>query len=140
MFKPDKLTTNKGGIAAGLGINMKLSNERKIRPKFLAILLLVLGFILLIGGWYTVGMWGPMIIVSVILFAATSNNAIAIYPIQVFHIVFVLVCIIGTVTLILFGLELSISWYITAAVFSVSFKVVRILLGVIGLSGLFTSV
>jgi len=122
-----------------LSINMKLSNEQKVRPKFLAGMLLILSLVLFIGGWHTVGLWMPMIIVSLILLTTTSNHVIGIYPVRVYQIATLVLFIVGAITLVLFGVAMSVSWFITAIIFSVSFKIVRILLGVIGFAGLFTN-
>jgi hypothetical protein len=118
---------------------MKLSHERKVRPKFLAAVLLALSLALLFGGEYTIGLWVPMSISSLLLFISTSDNVLSIYPIWVYKIAFYVFSIIGVITLLLFGSTMSVSWFLTAIVFSLSFKFVRVFMGIIGLAGLFTN-
>ena len=105
-----------------------LTNEQeiKLRPKFLASILFVLGAILLIGHFYTIGLWLPMLFFSAYLFFTVSKDVVGIAPYKYFKIVFFVVLIIGLFVHWFLSLKYSLCWFITAAFLSFSFKVVRL--------------
>lgn len=108
-----------------LCINMIISMENKIRPKFLSAILSLVGIVLLIEGLYTVGLWLPIFMVAVLLVTTKSENVIALIPFYYLHISAVATLIIGLALSIAWGIEFTISWYITGFILSISFKMVR---------------
>ena len=105
---------------------MTNEQEIKLRPKFLASILFVLGAILLIGHFYTIGLWLPMLFFSAYLFFTVSKDVVGIAPYKYFKIVFFVVLIIGLFVHWFLSLKYSLCWLITAAFLSFSFKVVRL--------------
>ena len=116
---------------------MNLSHERKISPKFLASILLMLSLLLLIGGGYTVGLWLPMAAFAIVLFFTKSENVINMIPYSSLKMSFFIFIAVGIIMYFWAAPAFSISWFVAALIFSVSFRCVRLLLGIIGLAGLF---
>ena len=115
---------------------MKLSRENKLRPKFLAAILILLGVVFLIGGLYTLGLWLPMFLASIPLLVTSSDNVIGVIPIKVIQITFLLMLISGVVIHSIYGVAAAVGWYLTASLLSISFRVVRIALVAVGFIGL----
>ena len=126
-------------VLKALSTNMIFSNENKVRPKFLGLVLLILGCILLIGGIYTAGLWLPFFGAAVFLIITKSDNVIEILPIRAYQLIFWAALILGLALHLALGHEEAISWYLLAFLLSLSFKIVRSVLSILGLLGLFTS-
>ena len=115
---------------------MKLSREHQIRPRFFAIVLFVLGMLFLVGGLYTAGLWLPMFLACIPLLITKSDNVIGAVPNKVIQISFFIAIISGFVIHYLYGAGGAIGWYLTATLFSISFRIVRIALIAVGFTGL----
>ena len=115
---------------------MKLSRENKIRPRFFAIVLFVLAMLFLLGGLYTAGLWLPMFLACIPLLITKSDNVIGSVPNKVIQISFFVAVISGFFVHYLYGVGGAIGWYLTAMLFSISFRVVRIALIAVGFTGL----
>ncbi len=100
---------------------------------------MILSLALLFGGWHTIGLWMPMVVASLILTTTKNNNVVSMYPARVYQVASLVLFIVGSIAIALFGVAMSVSWFIAAIIFSVSFRVVRILLGLIGFAGLVTN-
>ena len=98
----------------------------KLRPKFLASIFLLLGGLLLLGQFYTIGLWLPLFLFSAYLFFTTSKDVVGIAPYKYFQIAFFLALFIGLFIHLAFSINYSLSWFITAALLSFSFKIVRV--------------
>jgi hypothetical protein len=111
---------------------MNLSREHKVRPKFFAIIFLVLGLLFLVGGLYTAGLWIPMFLACIPLLITKSDNVIGIIPTKVIQLSFFIALILGAVIHFYYGVGGAIGWYLTATLFLISFRVVRIGLVAVG--------
>jgi hypothetical protein len=86
----------------------------------------------LVGGLYTAGFWLPMFLACVPLALTKSDNVIGIVPNKIIQFSFFIALILGLVLHNLYGVGVAIGWYVTAMLFSISFKVVRLVLAAIG--------
>ena len=94
---------------------------------------------MLIGGIYTAGLWLPFFGAAVFLIITKSDNVIGILPIRAYQLIFWAALILGLALHLALGHEEAISWYLLAFLLSLSFKIVRSVLSILGLLGLFTS-
>jgi len=110
---------------------MKISKELKIRPKFLALIFLVIGCMLLFGGLYTAGLWVPLFSASIVLLVTNSNNVIGMFPIKAYQLGFWVAVFLGVALHLFVSIEASFSLYILAFLLSISFRTVRDVLGIL---------
>jgi len=118
---------------------MNISREYKIRPRFLASIALTLCILLLAGGWYTIGLWLPLSVMSVCVILTKFENVISLFPDRYYQIAFVIVLSLGFLVHLFTDVHFATSWYIASLMLSPSFKFVRHVLCMLGFIGPFTN-
>jgi len=96
----------------------------------------MLGMLFLVGGLYTAGLWIPMFLACIPLLITKSDNVIGAIPNRVIQFSFFVAVISGLVIQYFYGVGGAIGWYLTASLFSISFRVVRIALIAVGFTWL----